>query len=84
LLAALALSLSLMLLVAGGAIQNFHLHDQVVTTLGGTAQTIPGGPVASQEAIKLLTAQFVPARCAVWVGVGGQAWALQPNVAEVY
>lgn len=42
------------LLVAGGAIQNFHLHDQVVTTLGGTAQTIPGGPVASQEVIKEL------------------------------
>lgn len=42
------------LLVAGGAIQNFHLHDQVVTTLGSTAQTIPGGPVASQEVIKEL------------------------------
>jgi K+-transporting ATPase ATPase A chain len=40
------------LLIAGGAIQNFHLHDQVVTTLGGTQQTITGGPVASQEAIK--------------------------------
>ncbi|SON61050.1 Potassium-transporting ATPase potassium-binding subunit [Mycobacterium simulans] len=42
------------LLVAGGAIQNFHLHDQVVTTLGGTRQTLTGGPVASQEAIKEL------------------------------
>lgn len=42
------------LLVAGGAIQNFHLHDQVVTTLGGTRQTITGGPVASQEVIKEL------------------------------
>lgn len=42
------------LLVAGGAIQNFHLHDQVVTSLGGTQQTITGGPVASQEAIKEL------------------------------
>jgi potassium-transporting ATPase potassium-binding subunit len=42
------------LLVAGGAIQNFHLHDQVVTTLGGTQQTITGGPVASQEVIKEL------------------------------
>ena len=42
------------LLIAGGAIQNFHLHDQVVTTLGGTQQTITGGPVASQEAIKEL------------------------------
>ena len=41
-------------LIAGGAIQNFHLHDQVVTTLGGTQQTITGGPVASQEVIKEL------------------------------
>jgi K+-transporting ATPase ATPase A chain len=41
-------------LVAGGAIQNFHLHDQVAQTLGGTQQTITGGPVASQEAIKEL------------------------------
>ncbi len=41
-------------LIAGGAIQNFHVHDQVVTTLGGTQQTITGGPVASQEAIKEL------------------------------
>jgi len=42
------------ILVAGGAIQNFHLHDQIVTTLNGTQQTITGGPVASQEAIKEL------------------------------
>ena len=41
-------------LVAGGAIQNFHLHDQVVNTLAGGQQTITGGPVASQEAIKEL------------------------------
>jgi K+-transporting ATPase ATPase A chain len=41
-------------LIAGGAIQNFHLNDQVVTTLAGTPQTITGGPVASQEAIKEL------------------------------
>lgn len=41
-------------LIAGGAIQNFHLHDQVVNTLAGAQQTIPGGPVASQEAIKEL------------------------------
>ena len=41
-------------LIAGGAIQNFHLHDQVVTTLNGVHQTITGGPVASQEAIKEL------------------------------
>jgi K+-transporting ATPase ATPase A chain len=39
-------------LIAGGAIQNFHLNDQVVNTLGGAQQTITGGPVASQEAIK--------------------------------
>jgi potassium-transporting ATPase potassium-binding subunit len=42
------------ILIIGGAIQNFHLHDQVVTTLGGTQQAINGGPVASQEAIKEL------------------------------
>jgi potassium-transporting ATPase potassium-binding subunit len=41
-------------LLAGGAIQNFHLNDQVVSTLSGAHQTIPGGPVASQEAIKEL------------------------------
>jgi K+-transporting ATPase ATPase A chain len=41
-------------LLAGGVIQNFHLHDQVVTTLSGAQQTITGGPVASQEAIKEL------------------------------
>jgi potassium-transporting ATPase potassium-binding subunit len=41
-------------LIAGGAIQNFHLHDQVVTTLNGVQQTITGGPVASQEVIKEL------------------------------
>jgi K+-transporting ATPase ATPase A chain len=39
-------------LIAGGAIQNFHLHDQVVNTLAGGQQIITGGPVASQEAIK--------------------------------
>jgi potassium-transporting ATPase potassium-binding subunit len=41
-------------LLAGGVIQNFHLHDQVVTTLGNAQQTITGGPIASQEAIKEL------------------------------
>jgi K+-transporting ATPase ATPase A chain len=41
-------------LIAGGAIQNFHLSDQVVTTLAGSRQTITGGPVASQEVIKEL------------------------------
>jgi potassium-transporting ATPase potassium-binding subunit len=43
-----------LVLIAAGAIQNFHLHDQVVTTLNGVQQTITGGPVASQEAIKEL------------------------------
>ncbi|MBJ7340699.1 potassium-transporting ATPase subunit KdpA [Mycolicibacterium sp.] len=43
-----------LILVVGGAIQNFHLHDQIVTTLNGVQQTITGGPVASQEAIKEL------------------------------
>jgi K+-transporting ATPase ATPase A chain len=42
------------ILIAGGAIQNFHLHDQIVNTLGGAQQTITGGPVASQESIKEL------------------------------
>jgi potassium-transporting ATPase potassium-binding subunit len=42
------------ILIAGGAIQNFHLHDQVMNTLAGGQQTITGGPVASQEAIKEL------------------------------
>lgn len=41
-------------LIAGGAIQNFHLHDQVAQTVSGAPQTIPGGPVASQEVIKVL------------------------------
>ena len=41
-------------LVAGGLIENFHLHDQAARTVAGAAQTIPGGPVASQEVIKLL------------------------------
>src|SRR5512144_35545 len=38
-------------LIAGGAIQNFH-DPQTVHTLAGGSQTITGGPVASQEAIK--------------------------------
>ncbi|ANW66463.1 K+-transporting ATPase subunit A [Mycobacterium sp. djl-10] len=42
------------ILVAGGAIQNFNAHTQIVDTLTGGSQTIPGGPVASQEAIKNL------------------------------
>ncbi|OBG96691.1 K+-transporting ATPase subunit A [Mycobacterium sp. E3251] len=47
-------TLGALLLVAGGAIQNFHLNDQVVTALNRAQQTITGGPVASQEAIKEL------------------------------
>ncbi|MEZ0051505.1 K+-transporting ATPase ATPase A chain [Mycobacterium sp. MAA66] len=43
-----------LILIAGGAIENFHLHDQIANTLAGTQQTITGGPVASQEAIKML------------------------------
>jgi potassium-transporting ATPase potassium-binding subunit len=45
--------ISAIVLLAAGSIQNFHLNDQVVTTLAGTQQTITGGPVASQEAIKI-------------------------------
>ncbi|WP_336631960.1 MULTISPECIES: potassium-transporting ATPase subunit KdpA [unclassified Microbacterium] len=40
-------------LIAGGVIQNLSGFAQV-TTLTGATQTIPGGPVASQESIKLL------------------------------
>lgn len=39
------------ILIAGGVIQNFNGFDTVNTITGGT-QSIPGGPVASQEAIK--------------------------------
>jgi len=42
------------ILVSGGVIQNFHLHDQIGNTLAGGQQTITGGPVASQEVIKEL------------------------------
>jgi K+-transporting ATPase ATPase A chain len=38
-------------LLAGGAIQNFNGFEHI-TTLTGATQSIPGGPVASQEAIK--------------------------------
>ncbi|WP_433565514.1 potassium-transporting ATPase subunit KdpA [Nocardia sp. CA-151230] len=42
-------------LVAGGVIQNLHVYDQIAQTVGNTgSQTLPGGPVAGQEAIKLL------------------------------
>src|SRR5260370_38048667 len=40
-----------LILVAGGAIENFHAY-QTVTTLSGAHHTIPGGPVASSEGIK--------------------------------
>ncbi|GAA2906897.1 K+-transporting ATPase ATPase A chain [Microbacterium keratanolyticum] len=40
-------------LLAGGVIQNFAGFSEVQTLTGAT-QSIPGGPVASQEAIKLL------------------------------
>jgi K+-transporting ATPase ATPase A chain len=39
--------------IAGGVIQNFAGFQEIQTITGGT-QTIPGGPVASQEAIKML------------------------------
>ncbi len=42
------------ILIAGGVIQNFALHDQIINTLAGGQQTITGGPVASQEVIKEL------------------------------
>ncbi|KJL48468.1 Potassium-transporting ATPase A chain [Microbacterium hydrocarbonoxydans] len=45
--------LSAIALIAGGVIQNFAGFTDVTTVAGGT-QAIPGGPVASQEAIKLL------------------------------
>ena len=41
------------ILIAGGVIQNFNGFTDVATLTGGT-QSIPGGPVASQEAIKIL------------------------------
>src|SRR5690349_8282009 len=37
--------------VAGGMIQNFHSYA-TVHTIAGASQTLPGGPAASQEAIK--------------------------------
>jgi potassium-transporting ATPase potassium-binding subunit len=41
------------ILLAGGVIQNLSGFQDVSTLAGGT-QSIPGGPVASQEAIKLI------------------------------
>jgi len=40
-----------LVLIAGGAIQNFHPYE-TYTTLSGAHQTIPGGPVGSMESIK--------------------------------
>ena len=40
-----------LVLIAGGAIENFHAY-QTITTLSGAHQTIPGGPVGSMESIK--------------------------------
>jgi len=45
--------ISALVLVATGVIQNFAGFTDVTTITGATA-TLPGGPVASQEAIKLL------------------------------
>lgn len=42
-----------LVLAASGVIQNFHGFTDV-TTLSGEVQKIPGGPVASQEVIKML------------------------------
>ncbi|MGO4102617.1 potassium-transporting ATPase subunit KdpA [Leifsonia sp. YAF41] len=45
--------ISAVILIVGGTIQNFNGFEHI-TSLTGTPATIPGGPVASQEAIKLL------------------------------
>ncbi|MCC9196770.1 potassium-transporting ATPase subunit KdpA [Arthrobacter sp. zg-Y820] len=45
--------LGALFLLIGGVIQNFNGFTEVATLSGGT-QTLPGGPVASQESIKLL------------------------------
>lgn len=42
-----------LILLAGGVIENFNGFVHVATLTGGSA-VIPGGPVASQEAIKML------------------------------
>ncbi len=41
------------ILIVGGVIQNFNGFQDVATVTGGSA-VVPGGPVASQEAIKLI------------------------------
>jgi K+-transporting ATPase ATPase A chain len=45
--------LAAIVLLAGGVIQNVNGFQDVTTITGGSA-VVPGGPVASQEAIKLL------------------------------
>ena len=45
--------LSAIVLLASGVIQNFNGFQEIGTLAGGT-QSLPGGPVASQEAIKAL------------------------------
>ena len=40
-----------LVLVSQGVVQNFHAA-KTVTTVSGQTQTLPGGPIASQEAIK--------------------------------
>lgn len=45
--------LSAVVLVAGGVVQNLNGFTEI-DTLSGGLQSLPGGPVASQEAIKLL------------------------------
>ncbi|MFF9605399.1 potassium-transporting ATPase subunit KdpA [Streptomyces sp. NPDC014684] len=40
-------------LVAAGTVENFHGFESI-TTIAGQHQSVPGGPVASQEAIKEL------------------------------
>jgi K+-transporting ATPase ATPase A chain len=45
--------LGALVMIAQGAVQNFY-GFRTATTLAGAHQSIPGGPVASMEAIKLL------------------------------
>lgn len=45
--------LGAIILIAGGVIQNFNGFTEI-STLSGGAQSLPGGPVASQEVIKHL------------------------------
>ncbi|MFD7508544.1 potassium-transporting ATPase subunit KdpA [Streptomyces sp. NPDC059853] len=45
--------LAAVVLAACGVVQNFHAVREI-TTLGGGTQALTGGPVASQEAVKLL------------------------------